>query len=205
MDAGLIAPEIFQRGATTLSENVWVTPAVAIKFAVWSVETAATVAAKATLKAPVGTLTVVGTVTFELLLARDTPNPPARAGTLNPTLQTAVPGAVTLAGAQKRLLRAGRMIDVIEMLPPTPDAGIELDDAPTAATAVTASGVGAATAPGAILNVAVARMPSLITLLFAPYTMHIVLPLLFAHATILPAAVALAPAVTLTLAMSEGE
>jgi hypothetical protein len=195
---------MFQRGATTFSENDWVTPpALAVRLAVWSVETAATVAVKAALTAPAATVTVAGTVTFELLLARETANPPVRAGALNPTLQAAVPGALTLAGAQETPVKTGTVSK--DMVPPVPDAEVVLPEASAALTAVIATGTEALRVPGAMLNVTVANVPSPMTVLFIPKATQIVLPLVLVQDTLLPAAVALLPAVALTPAMSAGE
>jgi hypothetical protein len=57
---------------------------------------------------------------------------------------------------------------------------------------------------GAILNVAVARSPSLMMFAFNPNTTHVVEPAMLAQLALLPAAVALEPADTLTLAMDAG-
>ena len=54
-----------------------------------------------------GTVTVAGTVTLALSSDRDTLNPPVAAARLRPTVHTALPGPVTLAGVQERLVRLG--------------------------------------------------------------------------------------------------
>jgi hypothetical protein len=202
--AGLIVPEMLQRGATMLSRNGWDAPlALAVRVAVWSAVTVATVAVKPALTAPAGTVKLAGMATLALLLARVTTNPPGSAAELRPAVHAAVPGAVTLAGVQVRLLRAGT--GTIEIVPPTPDAGIELSDMVEATTPVTCTAAEPSGAPGAMVNVAVARMPSPITVLFNPYRMHSVVPLALVHERLLPAAVVLAPATTVTLATTEDE
>lgn len=75
--------------------KVLATPfAVAVNVAVWVVVTAVTVAEKAPLVDPAGTVTDAGTVTALLLLARVTANPPAGAAALSVTVQASVPAAV---------------------------------------------------------------------------------------------------------------
>ena len=56
-----------------------------------------------------------------------------------------------------------------------------------------------------MVSVTVARTPLLITLSFTPYTTHRVLPKLLEHVTLLLAAVAMAPGVTVTLETSDAE
>jgi hypothetical protein len=57
-------------------------------------------------------------------------------------------------------------------------------------------------APAETLKVAVAATPLPSTFVFTPNRIHIVLPLVLEQVTLLPAAVALTPATTLTLEMS---
>jgi hypothetical protein len=167
------------------------------------VETAATVAVKAALDAPAAIVTLAGTVALELLLERATANPPAGAGALSPTLQAEVPGALTLAGAHERLLRPPCVPMV--MVPPVPDEEIVFPAALEVPAALTPTGVEPAAADEVMLNAAVARRPSPITLLFMPNTTQVVLPLALEHDTFFPAAVAAPPAVTLTAVMTEDE
>ena len=89
-------PEILQSAAATiLNEKLRVVaPALAVKVAVWAVETAKAVAVKVALDAAAGTFTVAGTLTLELLLARATLNPPAGDGALKVIVQIAAPGAL---------------------------------------------------------------------------------------------------------------
>ena len=69
-------------------------PAVAVSVTVAAVLTAETVAVKVALVAPAATVTEAGTVTFELLLARLTANPPVAAAAFNVTVQLSVPAPV---------------------------------------------------------------------------------------------------------------
>jgi hypothetical protein len=66
-------------------------------------------------------------------------------------------------------------------------------------------GVDVCTDPEATVNATVARVPFPMTLEFAPVMTHLVLPAMLEHVAILLAAMALAPAATLTLEMSEDE
>lgn len=69
-------------------------PAIAVSVAVCAGLTEETVAAKLALFAPAGTVTVAGTATAELLLARLTAIPPLAAAAFNVTVQLSVPVAV---------------------------------------------------------------------------------------------------------------
>lgn len=75
---------------------------VAVTSAVWSEPILATVAVNDALIWPAGTVTVPGTVIFELLLASETVDPPAGAALVSVTVQFDVPGALTVAGEQPR-------------------------------------------------------------------------------------------------------
>ena len=55
-----------------------------------------------------------------------------------------------------------------------------------------------------MLKVAVARAPSLMMFAFSPNRTHVVEPAILEQLTLFPAAVALAPAATLTLTMEAG-
>jgi hypothetical protein len=152
IDDGVAVPEMLYTGATTLNENVLeVALAVAVKVAVWFVETDATVAVKAAVEAPAATETVAGTVTLVLLLASATLSPPAGATPLRPTLQEEVPGAVTLAGLQVRLVTVGEG-KLMVIVPPVPVPGIETLFAFAAETAASCTAVAAFSVPGAMVN-----------------------------------------------------
>ena len=69
-------------------------PALAVKVTVCAVLTDDTVAAKLALDAPAATVTELGTVTAELLLARLTVNPPLAAAAFSVTVQLSVPAPV---------------------------------------------------------------------------------------------------------------
>ena len=74
--------------------------ALAVNVAVCAVVTVVAVAVKLALVAPAATVTVDGTVTAELLLARLTANPPLGAVALNATVQVSVPAPVMVPLAQ---------------------------------------------------------------------------------------------------------
>jgi hypothetical protein len=75
--------------------NVFETPpALAVSVAVWPVVTEETVAVKAALIAPAGTVTEAGTATPLELLARFTAKPPVKAAVLNVTVQLSLPAPV---------------------------------------------------------------------------------------------------------------
>jgi hypothetical protein len=71
-----------------------VPPALAVSVTAVAVLTEETVAVKPALDAPAATVTVAGTVTAELLLARLTANPPVGAAAFNVTVQLSVPVVV---------------------------------------------------------------------------------------------------------------
>jgi hypothetical protein len=80
-----------------------VTPfAEAVITADWSVLTAAAFAGKAAVLAPLGTVTLAGTVRLALLLESATGKPAAGAALLKDTVQAMVPVPVTVAGEQAR-------------------------------------------------------------------------------------------------------
>jgi hypothetical protein len=109
------------RADTKLSEAVFeIPPAAAVSVAVWLPVMDATVAVKPTLVAAAGTVTLAGTVTEVLLLARVTPKPPAGAAPLKATVQAEVPGAVTLDGLQERPVRVVVTACVTVIVPPVP-------------------------------------------------------------------------------------
>jgi hypothetical protein len=68
--------------------------ALAVNVTVCVVLTVETVAVKLPVVDPAATVTVAGTVTAELLLARFTWNPPLAAATFNVTVQLSVPAAI---------------------------------------------------------------------------------------------------------------
>src|SRR5258708_1946708 len=94
--------------------------------------------------------------------------------------------------------------EIIEMVPPKPEAGIELADTVAASTRESCTGATPRGAPGAMLNVAVARLPSPITSLFSPQKTHSMVPLLLEHVSRLFAAVVLAPAAMVMAETAEG-
>jgi hypothetical protein len=82
-------------------------PALAVRVAVCAVLTEETVAVKVAVVAPAATVTEVGTVTAELLLARLTVKPPVGAAAFSVTVQLSVPAAVMELLAQLSALSTG--------------------------------------------------------------------------------------------------
>ena len=82
-------------------------PALAVKVAVCVVVTPETVAEKPALAEPAATVTVEGTVTAELLLARFTVNPPVAAAAFSVTVQGSVPEPVIEPSVHERPARTG--------------------------------------------------------------------------------------------------
>jgi hypothetical protein len=141
-------------------------PEVAVIFAVWLVEIELTVAVKTALEAPAATDTVAGTLAAALLLASVTVRPDV-VTPLNVTVQVEVPGAVTVAGLQDSPLTVGATLTIV-IAPLLADPGTDSpagDDTLTPVTWIDAEGSGA---PGAITNVAFARLPPPMTVLFIP-------------------------------------
>jgi hypothetical protein len=81
--------------------------ALAVSVTVWAVLTEDTVAVKPAVVAPAATVTLAGTATAELLLARLTAKPPVAAGAFSVTVQLSVPAAVIDALAQFNPLKVG--------------------------------------------------------------------------------------------------
>ncbi len=81
--------------------------ALAEMVAVWALETAETVAEKLALAAPAATVIEAGTVTMELLLARETGNPPVAAIELSVTVQASLAAPVIDPSVQVRPLNTG--------------------------------------------------------------------------------------------------
>jgi hypothetical protein len=77
---------------------------VAVTVAFWFEFTAPTVAMRVVLVCPAGMLALPGTVTLALLLERVMVAPPEGAAAVRVTVQVAVPGALTVAGEQLKLL-----------------------------------------------------------------------------------------------------
>jgi hypothetical protein len=93
-------------GAARFSVKVCELPlALAVTTAVWSVATEPTVAVKAAVVAPTGTITLAGTVALALLLESITTKPPVGAMALSVTVQEEEePGAFAVPGEQIKLL-----------------------------------------------------------------------------------------------------
>jgi hypothetical protein len=190
-------------GAIALSVKVLDTPLrAAVRMAAWFEVKFPTLAVKEPLVWPALTTMLAGSVTLALLLESATLDPPLNAGPLRLTVHTAEPGAFTLDGVHEMALNVGGTGWMIAIEPGVPDEGIGIPLGSAATTPEIWIGARESTLPGTTLKVAVAATPSLRTLVVIPYRTQIVLPLVLEQVTLFPAAVALAPAVTLTLAIS---
>ncbi len=108
--AGEIVPEMVQVDApvVTLRSKVFDAPEyVAVRIAVWELETEATVAVKLPDVAPEAMVMLAGTVTLVLLLDSATVAPLLGTAALRVAVQVEEPGPVTLAGLHESPLSAG--------------------------------------------------------------------------------------------------
>ena len=126
----MTVPEIFQSAVVPrFRVRVWIRlllPALAVTVAVCALDTAPIEAVDSALDAAGGTLTVAGTTTFELLLARATLIPPAGDGALRFMVQAEVPGALMITGAQVSPLTVDCVAPLTKIVPPVPEDGIAL-------------------------------------------------------------------------------
>jgi hypothetical protein len=121
--------------------NVCDTPLpLAVKVAVAAEETADTVAVNAALVAPAATVTVDGTVTAELLLARFTVSPPLAAATFSETVQESLPAPVIEEFVHDTALGVGIPVPLrgTVAVPPDP-ALLDIVNVPDAAPATAGS------------------------------------------------------------------
>ena len=100
LSVGTAAPSCRAKVSATL-------PALAVRVAVCAVLTEETVAVKVALLAPAATVTVAGTATDELLLARLTAKPPVGAAAFRVTVQLSVPDPVNDPLVQLSALNIG--------------------------------------------------------------------------------------------------
>jgi hypothetical protein len=158
------------------------------------------VAVNEALLAPAATTTDAGTVTAVLPLASVTVRALVVA-LLSVTVQAEVPGALTVAGEQDRPLTVGatRAIVIAPFEPVPGRARPAGEDTTTPVTWMVAAASGAA---GETTKIALARLPSAITLLFIPAVTQMVLPGVLEQVSALLAAESLVPAVTVTLVIS---
>ena len=114
--------------------------ALAVNVAVCAELTVETVAVKVAVVAPAATVTLAGTVTAELLLARFTANPPPAAATLSVTVQLSVPAPVIDPLVQFNALSTGRPVPlrVIKVEVPLEELLVNVNE-PEAAPAVVGS------------------------------------------------------------------
>ena len=145
---------------------------------------------------PAGTVTLAGTVRLVLLEESATEDPPVGAAEPSETEQEVVPGVLIVPDVQETEVTCALGS---EMLPDPPVALILFPAPSEATTPVNWRGIGLADGDAAIWKVAVATVPPGIVVVFSPNTMHDA-PL---QETLLPAALAALPVVTVTLVMSE--
>jgi hypothetical protein len=88
-------------------------PWLAVRIVACAVATEATVAVNPALAVPAGTVTVLGTVTAELLLDRLTVNPPLVAAAVSVTVQASVPAPVMAPLLQDSALNAAEPVPVV--------------------------------------------------------------------------------------------
>jgi hypothetical protein len=162
---------------TRLKLKICDTPfAVAVNTAVWFELMGDTVAVKPAVVAPAATVTFAGTVAFALLLDSVTTWPPPGAALLSVTVQAEVPGAFTLTGEQATALGTGGAWTIV-MVPPEPDAGIELPTPSDATIPLTLTGTVELAVPAEIEKVAEAIDPLGIAVVFSPKSRQVVDPL----------------------------
>jgi hypothetical protein len=197
---GAQASEESWAGATRFNVLVRFTlPALAVTTPVWLLLTCAPVAVKLLEVCPAATITLEGTVRLALLLDRDTVNPPTGADPVKPTEQGVLPGVLMLALVQLRVLNA--RVTGREIAPEPPLAGIEDPVALVATTVVSWIAIGLLEGFAAIWKVAVATVPSAITVLLMPATRQL-FPFPEQERDF-PASVVDFPATTVTPVMSE--
>ena len=146
---------------------------------------------------PAATVTLEGTVRLALLLESATVNPPTGAAPVKPTEQEVLPGVLMLALVQLRLLKAS--VTGREIAPEPPLEEIDVPAAVVATTLVSWMGIGLLEGFAAIWNVAVATVPSAITVLLMPATRQ----LFPEQESDFPALVVDVPSTTLTRVISE--
>jgi hypothetical protein len=88
-------------------------PALAVIVTAWAVATEDTVAVNSALVAPASTVTVLDTVTAELLVDRFTSSPPLGAATVSVTAQASVPDPVMAPLPQYSALNAAEPVPVV--------------------------------------------------------------------------------------------
>ena len=119
---------------------------------------------------PAATVTLEGTVRLVLLLESEMENPPAGALPFRETVQELVPGVLMVNGLQFKVVKeadTGRV-----MLPEVPLEGMEVPPALDATTLVSWMTIGLLEGAAEIWKVAVATVPSGITVLFNPAMMQ---------------------------------
>lgn len=140
---------------------------------------------------------------FELLLDRLTAAPPAGAAPLNVAVQEAEPGVLSVEGEQDRPDTVTGTMTVRVIEPPDPARGKSSPAAEVAREPVMPMDADAT--PGASTTSTIPSVPSAIVAVFKPNTMQLVSPgLVVPQDTVLPAAVAVLPALTDKEAISAG-
>jgi hypothetical protein len=137
-----------------------------------------TVAENWALLDPAATVTLPASVTLELLSDSATANPPLGAAPLSVTVHEDDPGAFTLPGAHERALNVtGTGIWVTMIVPPVPEAGIEVPPPVVPEVLLSVTGMLLLDAPEAIVKANVATVPFPIVVVLNPTTKQVAVPL----------------------------
>lgn len=151
-----------------LSPNVFETvPVVAVSVAVVEAETAAIVAVNPALDDPAGTLTLEGTETLVLLLARPTLNPPLGAAPVRLTVHDTEPGELTVLDEHEIPLSEVELC-ATEMVPEAPAPAVSEPIVLETTIPPIEIGTCASGALVEIVNVTAARVPLAIGFAFDP-------------------------------------
>jgi len=153
---------------------------------------------KVALVCPAGTVTVAGMVTFALLLASETANPLLGAASVKDRPQDVLPGVLSVMAVQISPPKEAPVVACV-IVPDPPVVGIVVPSAVEATTLASCTGIVVVDGLEAIWNVAVATVPSAMTLPFRPKIRQ----MLPEQETDLPAFVAEGPAATVTPVMSD--
>lgn len=175
----------------------------AVKVALIAAVVASADAVKFAAFCPASTCTLMGTVTFELLLESETVVPPTGALPLIVTEQLELAGPMTVVGAQLKELTVKVRGAASVMLPPELLALMAFPDGSEAETAAREIGI-VPLAVGAIWSVRLAMAPGEMTLSFRPNTTQVIDPAPFEQSIDLPAAFAAAPTLALAAVMLAG-
>lgn len=175
-----------------------VADAVAVIAALCVIEMLAAFAVNPTVDWLAGTVTEDGTVTFALLLFTATGKPLPDAFVFSETVQVDEPGVATFVGEQDNPLNATDMGVLTAILPPVPVAATVLPSPAAAERPANCTATVLSAGVEAILKVTLATVPDPMAVVFSPDMTQTVLALVPLHDNVFDAAVAAAPALTVT-------